>query len=125
MEKKVLIVDDDLTILNHLKLPLLMRGYQVLEASNGQEGLLLARRESPPVILLDILISRLDGFRVARLLKFDSKYQHIVVIGITQLRRQETQDEARRLGFDEVLLKPLDPENVANKVDSAFMRTKK
>lgn len=120
MVKKVLIVDDDIQVREDLKLPLLMRGYKVLEATNGQEALNIAREEKPQVILQDILISKLDGFRVSRLIKFDNRLQHIVVVAITQLGRQETQEEAKRMGFDYFLTKPLDPERVADRVDQIF-----
>lgn len=121
MGKRVLIVDDDVNVREDLKLPLLMRGYEVFEASNGQEGLELARGKNPQVILQDLLISKVDGFRVARLLKFDDRFKDIVMIAITQLGRQETQDEARRMGFDFYMTKPLDPERVADKLDQIFL----
>ena len=124
MGKKVLIVDDDADIRESIKLPLQLRGYEVLEAANGQEGLAIARKEKPNVMLQDILISKLDGFRVARLLKFDERYKDIIIIAITQLGRQETQDEARRVGFDFFLTKPLDPEAVADKIDQLFLGIK-
>jgi len=121
MSKKVLVVDDDVNVREDLKLPLLMRGYEVHEASNGQEGLELARSQKPQVILQDLLISKVDGFRVARLLKFDDRYKNIILVAITQLGRQETQDEARRMGFDFYMTKPLDPERVADKLDQIFL----
>ena len=121
MAKKVLIVDDDVNVREDLKLPLLMRGYEVFEASNGQEGLEIARKEKPEVILQDLMISKVDGFRVARLLKFDDRYKDIVMVAITQLGRQETQEEARRMGFDYYMTKPLDPERVADKLDQIFL----
>jgi two-component system, OmpR family, alkaline phosphatase synthesis response regulator PhoP len=121
MGKRVLIVDDDVNVREDLKLPLLMRGYEVFEASNGQEGLELARGKKPQVILQDLLISKVDGFRVARLLKFDERFKDIIMIAITQLGRQETQDEARRMGFDFYMTKPLDPERVADKLDQVFL----
>jgi CheY-like chemotaxis protein len=121
MAKVVLVVDDDVNVREDLKLPLLMRGYEVHEASNGQEGLELARTKKPQVILQDLLISKVDGFRVARLLKFDERYKNIIMIAITQLGRQETQEEARRMGFDYYMTKPLDPERVADKLDQIFL----
>ena len=122
MSKKVLIVDDDVDQREDLKLPLLMRGYEVLEANNGQEAIKIIRKEKPQLVLLDILISKLDGFRVARLMKFDKRFASIIIIAITQLGRQETQDEARKVGFDDFMTKPLDPERVADKVDQVFLK---
>lgn len=122
MARKILIVDDDVNIREELKMPFLMRGYEVMEASNGQEGLTKARKEKPRVMLQDLLISKLDGFRVARLLKFDERYKHIIIIAISQLARQETQDEAKHMGFDHFIAKPFDPERVADKVDQLYLQ---
>jgi len=124
MKKTVLIVDDDIEVRESLRVPLMIRGYEVLEAANGHDGLCMARKHKPQVMLQDILISKLDGFRVARLLKFDERFQHIVIVAITQLGRQETQDEARRVGFDHFITKPFEPEKVADKVDQIFLSIK-
>ncbi|MBU1862124.1 MAG: response regulator [Candidatus Omnitrophica bacterium] len=115
--RKILIVDDDINIRESLKIPLILRGYEILEASNGQDGLMIARKEKPLIILLDILLSKLDGFRVARFLKFDERYKDIYMIAITQLGRQETQDEAQRMGFNSFMTKPLDTEAVIEKIE--------
>lgn len=125
MARKILISDDDVSIREALKTPLLIRGYEVLEANNGFDGLRLARKEKPPIILQDILITKLDGMRVARLLKFDSRYKDIYLIAITQLARQETKDEARRVGFDDFFVKPLDPEVVADRIDAIYLKLEK
>jgi len=121
MAKTVLIVDDDSKIREDLRMPLLMRGYEVFEASDGQEGLQLARKHKPHVMLQDLLISKVDGFRVARLLKFDERYKKIIIIAVTQLSRQETKDEAIRMGFDHFVTKPIDPEQMADKLDQLFL----
>lgn len=120
MQKQVLIVDDDLHVREELRLAFLLHGYEVLEASDGQEGVRLAREKKPKVILQDILIGKLDGLRVVRLLKFDERFKGTHMIAITQLGRQETQEEARRMGFDDFLVKPLDPEAVVAKVDEIY-----
>ncbi len=121
MPKKVLIVDDDVKIREDLRLPLLMRGYEVFEAGDGQEGLKIAREKKPQVVLQDLLISKVDGFRVARLLKFDERYRGIVLVAITQLGRDETKEEALKMGFDLFITKPVDPEEVADKIDQVFL----
>ena len=122
MKRKILIVDDDVHVREELRLPLLLRGYEVIEASDGQEGVNLARKEKPQVMLQDILIAKLDGMRVVRLLKFDERYKDIYIIAITQLGRRETQEEALRIGFDDFLVKPIEPEKVIEKIDAVFAK---
>jgi DNA-binding response OmpR family regulator len=118
MPRRILIVEDDPKIREELKLSFLMRGYEVFEANNGLFGLELARSKKPQLILQDLMISKIDGFRSTRLLKFDERYKDVVVIAITQLAREEAKEEAKRVGFDHFFIKPLDPETTADKVDA-------
>jgi DNA-binding response OmpR family regulator len=117
MNKKVLIVEDDPKIRENLKYALVMKGFEVFEASNGLAGLELARTKRPPIIFFDLLISKIDGFKAVRLLKFDERFKSIITIAITQLSREETREEARKVGFDYFFPKPLDYEAVANKTE--------
>jgi len=73
---RILAVDDSPTILEMIKAILLAGGYEVITASDGTEALETARAEKPDLILLDVMLPKLDGYRVCRLLKFDQNYKH-------------------------------------------------
>jgi len=74
MKKKILIVEDYNNIVEILTMRLNAMGYDVISAKDGQEGLNLARREKPDLIVLDVMLPKLNGYKISRLLKFDSRY---------------------------------------------------
>ena len=83
-------------------------GYEVLTARNGAEGLALARAEQPDLILLDVMMPKLDGFKVARFLKSDRNYSQIPVIILTAKAGASDAELARQAGADCFLVKPVD-----------------
>ena len=113
-KKKILIVDDEMDIVETLRFFLEQEGYECITAFDGIEALNKARAENPGLILLDIMLPKMNGYKVARLLKFDEKYRHIPIIMLTA----KTQDIDRVLGIetgaDGYLTKPFDIKNLLN-----------
>ena len=105
---KLLVVDDERELVESLSLRLSALGYEVISAYDGQEALLKAQNESPDLIILDLMLPKMDGYHVARLLKFDEEHKQIPIIMLTA--RGQAQD--RQLGFncgaDAYVLKPFD-----------------
>lgn len=113
---RVLLVEDNeenreiyATILRH-------HGYGVLEVEDGREALRLAEEERPDLILLDISIPGLDGWRVAERLKEDDATREIPVIALTAHALPEDYARARELGCDAYLSKPVRPQRVVEEV---------
>ncbi|MDH4267824.1 MAG: response regulator, partial [Deltaproteobacteria bacterium] len=79
-QAKILIVDDEIDLTETIRFSLELEGCNVLVASNGEEGLNVARQEKPDLILLDLMLPKLDGYKVCRLLKFDERYKHIPIL---------------------------------------------
>jgi CheY-like chemotaxis protein len=79
-EKTVLVVDDDLTMREGMADLLRYQGYQVLTAADGEEALQVVRAQKPDLVVLDVVMPRLDGFRVATTIKGDATLRHIPVI---------------------------------------------
>lgn len=96
MAKKILIIEDYINIVEILSMRLRAMGYEVICAFDGQEGLNLARKENPDLIILDVLLPKMDGYKVSRLLKFDAKYKHIPIIMLTS---RETKKH-EQIGFE-------------------------
>ena len=83
MKKKILIIEDYNNIVEILTMRLSSMGYTVISANDGQEGLTLARKEKPDLIVLDVTLPKMNGYKISRLLKFDSKYKDIPIIMLT------------------------------------------
>jgi DNA-binding response OmpR family regulator len=92
---KVLIIDDEIDLVETMTFRLESAGYEVINAFDGLEGLDKARAENPDIILLDVMMPKMDGYHVCRMLKFDEKYRHIPIIMLTA--RGQEQDKATGL----------------------------
>jgi DNA-binding response OmpR family regulator len=110
---RVLVIDDEAPIRLLCRVNLEAEGMQVLEASDGPSGLEEARREIPDVILLDVMMPALDGWRVAEQLLDDASTQDIPIIFLTA--RAEFRDRARGLdiGGVDYVTKPFNPLELA------------
>jgi DNA-binding response OmpR family regulator len=113
---RVLVIDDEAPIRLLCRVNLEAEGMEVIEASDGPTGLEEARRETPDVILLDVMMPALDGWRVAEQLLDDPNTQDIPIIFLTA--RAEFRDRARGLdiGGVDYVTKPFNPLELAELV---------
>jgi DNA-binding response OmpR family regulator len=95
-EITILVVEDEPDMLKAIQLRLESIGFRVETALDGLEGLRKAREIRPNLIILDLMLPKMDGYRVCRMLKFDDKYRDIPIIMLTA--KSTEQDKA--LGFD-------------------------
>ena len=113
---KILIIDDTLENRVLLSAQLRMEGYQILEASNGEEGIELAHVHKPELILLDVMMPGIDGFDTCRALKQDEATQFIPIIMLTALRDRQYRIKGIEAGADEFLSRPHDREELSVRV---------
>jgi DNA-binding response OmpR family regulator len=106
--KKILVVDDEPDVASLLTLMLKSQGYEVVAAGDGQEALEKARAENPDLILLDVMLPRLDGYKVARMLKFDENYRHIPIIMLTAKIQEKDKQTGMEMGANDYVTKPFD-----------------
>ena len=115
-KKKILLVDDEKDMVFAVKMQLETQGFEVTTAVDGQEALDKARRDKPDLIVLDLMLPKIDGYKICRMLKFDKKYKKIPIIMFTA-RVQETD---RKLGFevgaDAYLSKPFEPKMLLERI---------
>lgn len=112
---KLLIIEDNTDIRFYMKI-IFSNLYQVFLAENGQEGVEVARRELPNLILTDVMMPVMDGFECLRVLKEDFRTCHIPVIILTALTSDEDIVKGTDLGADDYILKPFNPEVLRAKV---------
>jgi CheY-like chemotaxis protein len=102
---KILVIDDDTSMLGLLKTHLENAGYEVLLAEDGIAGGHLALKASPDLILVDVHMPYLSGYELVHALKTDPKTQHIPVVFLTADKQVE--ERSRKLGAEAYLKKPL------------------
>jgi DNA-binding response OmpR family regulator len=121
-QTKVLVIDDEAPIRLLCRVNLEAEGIQVLEAPDGTTGLDTARAERPDVILLDVMMPGLDGWRVAEELLDDERTSAIPIVFLTA--RAELRDRVRGidLGGVEYLTKPFNPVELAPLVRNLIVR---
>lgn len=115
-QKKILIVDDEPAQITTLKDRLEFTGYEVISATDGQEGLEKARKEKPDLILLDLMLPKVDGYKVCRLLKFDEKYKHIPIIMLTARAQESDKNLGIEVGANFYINKPFELTNILDKI---------
>lgn len=117
MAKKILVIDDNDLDREIMKRFLTKAGYlDIIMAQSGQEGVDKARSEKPDLIILDIMLPKVDGYEVCRMLKFDVKHKDIPVIMCTSRGQESDQRLGQEVGADYYFTKDFDPPQLLAKV---------
>ena len=106
--KRVLIVDDELDIVESIKFSLEAEDIECIAAYDGEEALSKARKEHPDLIILDIMLPKMNGYIVASRLKSDESYKHIPIIMLTARTQDMDLIVGYKTGADEYVKKPFD-----------------
>jgi DNA-binding response OmpR family regulator len=114
--KKILVVDDEVDLVKTLRFSLETEGYTVLASYNGEDALNQARKENPDLVLLDIMLPKLDGYKVCRLLKFDERYKHIPILMLSAKTQEKDKIIGMETGADEYITKPFDMDELIGKI---------
>ena len=105
---KILIIEDNPLSRLSLKGHLTKEGYTVIESNDGRNGLMLARSEHPDLIVLDVMLPQMDGYHIARLLKFDENYKNIPIIMLTARTNDADKISGIEAGASCYITKPFD-----------------
>ena len=105
---KVLIVDDDKHVRRFVRTLLESENFECHEAADGIEGLTAARELHPDLMLLDVMLPGLDGYKVSRMLKFDENFADIAIIMVTSRSRPKDKETGFETGADLYVTKPFD-----------------
>ena len=120
MERKVLIVDDERSIVDILKYNIEKDGTKAICAYDGKEGLRLARTEDPDVILLDVMLPEMDGFEVCRTLRAEGN--NVPIIMITAREEETDKVFGLELGADDYITKPFSMRELIARVRTNMRR---
>ncbi len=121
-KETILVVDDEADLLELIEYNLQREGYNVLTAENGQEGLRLARKHHPDLIILDIMMPRMTGIDVVRQLKESTDLRKTPVMFLTARADEETEIEGLDVGADDFLQKPISTAKLVSRIKTVLRR---
>ena len=116
----ILLVDDEPYILRSLSYLLAREGFEVETASNGEEGLARLRQLRPPLVFLDIMMPRMNGYEVCEQIKQDPNLANTYVIMLSAKGQQIDRERGLLGGADEYMTKPFSPREIAQRVRDLF-----
>ncbi len=117
---KILVIDDEEGVLTLLKFRLGKFGHEVITSNNGIDGIRKARMFEPDLILLDLVMPGMSGFRVCELLKSYKKTKDIPIFIFTALDRLEDVERAFEKGADDYIVKPFEVVTINNTIENKF-----
>ena len=118
---RILIVDDELSILRFLRSNLEDKGYTVISATNGEEALHLIEKDLPDLIILDIMMPKMDGFEACRQLR---EWSQIPVIMLSARDAEKDKVRCLDLGADDYIVKPFGANELMARVSAVLRRTR-
>ena len=113
---RLLLVDDEPDLVQMVSVRLKAAGYEVSTAYDGQEALEKVRHSQPDLVILDLMLPKLDGYKVCRLLKFDEKTRAIPILIFTARAQVEDVTLATECGADAYLTKPFEAKTLLAKI---------
>ena len=114
--KRILIVDDELSILVPIKFLLEKNGYQVIQAGDGITGIEKAGESRPDMILLDIQLPEMDGYTVARKLKSNPQFSDTPIVAVTSYAMVGDRERVLESGCTGYIEKPINPETFVEEI---------
>ena len=124
-KQKILIVDDEPDILELIEYNLKKEGYQVFTATNGQEGITVAKKVHPDLIILDIMMPKKTGVEVCSILRTQPAFKDTLIIFLTALSDESSQIKGLDTGADDYVNKPISPKVLVSRVNALFRRINK
>ena len=123
--QKVLVVDDEEPILELLKYNLEKSGYDVKTAENGMKAVEIAKKFTPDLVLLDIMMPKMDGVETCRLIREIPEMQKSFVVFLTARSEEYSEVAAFDVGADDYITKPIKPRALMSRISALFRRDSK
>jgi len=121
----ILIIDDDPDIRDVLKITLTEEGFEVIEACDGQEGLLMALKKSPDLIIVDYKMPKMDGRQVCQEIKKDILTSHMPIIMLTGKSELADKVGGIEAGADDYIVKPFEPQELIARIKMTLRKTQR
>lgn len=122
---KILLVEDDVSLQKSLAFILEKEGFKVLSTQTGEEAVIITRKEKPDLILLDIILPGIDGYKVCQILKKDPQTANIFIILLTGKRKLEDIVLGLKEYADDYIIKPFEPQILIARIHALLRRKNK
>ena len=120
---KILVIDDEQSINELIKINLELVGYKVISALDGFKGFALAKQELPNLIILDVMMPEVDGYTVAQRIRQNPETKNIPILMLTALSQLKDKVKGFDIGVDDYLVKPFEMEELRVRVRALLKRT--
>ncbi|MCK4339032.1 MAG: response regulator [Candidatus Cloacimonetes bacterium] len=118
--KKILVVEDNETNMYLIRFILTKNGYEVLEARSGEEGLELAIKEKPDLIIMDIQLPGIDGYEATKRIRESEADHEVPIIALTSYAMTGDREKALKAGCNGYIEKPINPETFISEMEKYF-----
>ena len=125
LQGKILIVDDEPDIVEFISYNLKSKGYSISTARDGVEAIRKAKEERPDLILMDVMMPNKDGIQAVKELRQIPDFQDTIIIFLTALNDEKSEIEGLKTGADDYIAKPIKPELLATRINTAMRRLRK
>lgn len=125
VREKILLVDDEPDILAFLKYSLEKANYNVFTASNGEEGVQMARSIQPDLILLDVMMPKMDGMEVCSIIREEKNIEQPIIAFLTSRAEDYSQIAGFEVGADDYITKPIRPRVLISRIEALLRRKSK
>ncbi len=120
---RILLIDDHQTVFRLLEAIVRIKGYELLYAESGQQGIVLARQELPDLIVLDVMMPDIDGFKVCQYLKENDETKAIPVMFLTAKGAEDDLENGRKAGAEGFMTKPFKTNEVLKQIEKLLSAT--
>ncbi|MEQ7801495.1 response regulator transcription factor [Pedobacter sp. ASV1-7] len=122
VKQKILIVDDEPDILELIEYNLKKEGYQVYLAGNGLEGINIAKKVHPDLIILDIMMPKMDGIEACRLMRAIPEFKNTFMVFLTARSEEYSEIAGFNVGADDYIAKPIKPRALVSRINAILRR---
>lgn len=121
-KKTILVVDDEKDLLDLIEYNLRKEGFEVLKAENGQQGIEVAKKNKPDLVLLDIMMPKMDGLEAVEIMRQDNDLKNIPIIFLTARSDEKTEVEGLNKGGDDYITKPISTTKLISRIKAVMRR---
>ena len=121
-KQKILIVDDEVDILELIAYNLKKEGYQVFTAENGHEGISVAKKVMPDLIILDVMMPKMDGIEACRTMRAIPEFKNTFMVFLTARSEEYSEIAGFNVGADDYIAKPIKPRALVSRINAILRR---